>query len=230
MFLVDAVAGVSFISDGAMQGLVMFLKDALRFVVAVAVAAPLSAQSSYQPGQPVQYKDGSEWIEAEFLRLTPSGKQAIVREKNVYSSDGYFERAVNMDRMRSPVIEAPRGAPVAKPAQTIAPQARAATARPGVASVQTGSPRSGDYDVYSYGRPSNPLRLGRINLSGGTYRFYDNGDGLLGQGQYSFASGSVTWRTGLLKGYGWGGTFKIERGGREHSIRLNRVTYAINSR
>jgi hypothetical protein len=72
--------------------------------------------------------------------------------------------------------------------------------------------------------------LGKINLSGNTYRFYDNGDNLLGQGQYSYAAGTVTWRTGLLKSYGWGGEFKIERGGREHSIRLNRVTYAMNSR
>jgi hypothetical protein len=92
-----------------------------------------------------------------------------------------------------------------------------------------GSPRSGDYDIYSYGRGSNPIRLGRISLSGNSYRFYDNGDNLKGQGQYSYAAGTVTWRTGLLRSYGWGGEFKIERGGRTHSIRLNQVTYAMNS-
>ncbi|HEX8444061.1 MAG TPA: hypothetical protein VF631_10500 [Allosphingosinicella sp.] len=198
--------------------------------IAVCVLAPAGAQVSYQPGQAIQYRDGAEWRDAEFLRPTPSGTQAIVREKNAFTSSGFFERAINLDRIRTPIAGSTE-TPIAKQAAPQASRAESTTIQPGSAPVQAGgSPRSGDYDIYSYGRPSNPLRLGRINLSGNNYRFFDNGDGLLGQGQYSFAAGNVIWRTGLLKSYGWGGEFKIERGGRTHSIRLNRVTYAMNSR
>jgi hypothetical protein len=202
------------------------------FAVAVCVAATASAQVRYQPGQAVLYTDaaGAEWTDAEFVRLTPSGTQAIVREKNAYTASGYFERAVNLDRMRSrPVQSAER--PVTRPAAPRPAQPAPTPVRPAPAPAHAvGSPRAGDYDVYSYGRGTNPIRLGRINLSHNNYRFYDNGDDLKGQGQYSYAAGTVTWRTGLLRNYGWGGEFKIERDGREHSIRLNQVTYAISSR
>jgi hypothetical protein len=204
--------------------------EVCSFAISVCVAAPASAQVSYQPGQAVQYSDGAEWTDAEFVRLTPDGTQAIVREKNAYTTSGYFERAVNLGRMRSrPVQSAPN--PASRPAAPRPVQAPAIPIRPGPAApVQAGgSPRSGDYDIYSYGRGSNPIRLGRISLSGNSYRFYDNGDNLKGQGQYSYAAGTVSWRTGLLRSYGWGGEFKIERGGRTHSIRLNQVTYAMNS-
>jgi hypothetical protein len=198
--------------------------------IAICFAAPASAQVPYQRGQAVQYSDGAEWTDAEFVRLTPSGTQAIVREKNAYTTSGYFERAVNLDRMRPRQAQSAQR-PVTGPAAPRPAQPTPPPARPAPAPAQAGgSPRSGDYDIYSYGRGTNPIRLGRISLSGNNYRFYDNGDNLKGQGQYSYAAGTVTWRTGLLRSYGWGGEFKIERGGREHSIRLNTVTYALNTR
>ncbi|WP_331015591.1 hypothetical protein [Sphingomonas sp.] len=198
--------------------------------MAIALAAPAIAQDTYQPGQAIQYSDGSGWTDAEFLRLTPDGTQAIVREKNAFSTDGFFQRAVSLNRLRRAGGQ-PATAPAAQAAPRPAAQAPMPAVRPPTPLAQTsGAPRSGDYNVYSYGRPSNPIRLGRINLSGGQYRFYNNGDQLLGQGQYGFAAGTVTWRTGLLKGYGWGGAFKIDGGGREHVIRLNQVTVAMNSR
>ena len=198
--------------------------------VALGLAAPANAQVAYQPGQAIQYSDGSDLKDAEFLRLTPDGNQAIVREKNAYSPGGYFERAVNLNRISTPAARSATGT-VAQPPAASRAQARTQSVPKEPPPSQTGAaPRSGSYDVFSYGRGSNPLRLGRISLSGGGhYRFYNNGDEFMGEGQYSFATGTVTWRTGLLKNYGWGGSFKITRGGRDHSIRLNTVTYAINS-
>ena len=91
-------------------------------------------------------------------------------------------------------------------------------------------PRTGDYLIRSYGNPANPLHLGRISLLGGQkYRFYDNGGTLLGEGRYGFAGGRVSWSSGILQSYGWGGEFKIRPDGREHSIKLNRTTFAINA-
>jgi hypothetical protein len=105
-------------------------------------------------------------------------------------------------------------------------------ARPGkpAAAPATG-PRLGDYGILSYGNPAYPpTRLGKITLSaGGAYRFYGNGDKLLGEGRYSYAADKVTWLTGILNTQGWGGAFEVSRAGRTHGIRLKRGTVATNS-
>ncbi|HYW06490.1 MAG TPA: hypothetical protein VE913_06020 [Longimicrobium sp.] len=198
--------------------------------IAACIATPVSAQLSYQPGQAIQVNYGGEWVDGEFVELTPSGTQAIVRVKNAYSSGGFHVQAANFDGIRPRPVR-PAQQPATRPAAPRPAVAAAAPVQPRPAAGQAqGPPRSGDYSILSYNGTSNPLRLGRINLSGTTYRFYNFGGELLGQGQYSFSGGTVTWRTGILKDYGWGGAFKTERGGRDHSIRLNYTTYAVNSR
>ena len=92
-------------------------------------------------------------------------------------------------------------------------------------------PRAGDYSILSYLNPRNPLRLGRINLSSpGRYRFYNNGNRLLGEGTYSYSAGQVSWKSGILGRQGWGGGFEVDGGGRDHKIRLKSGTIAVNSR
>jgi hypothetical protein len=94
-------------------------------------------------------------------------------------------------------------------------------------------PRSGKYNVLSYGSPSNPpIRLGYFDLiAGGSYRFFDNGGNLVGEGKYAFdaASKRVTWISGPFKDNGWDGGFEVSREGKTHIIRLKRSTIGTNS-
>jgi hypothetical protein len=93
-------------------------------------------------------------------------------------------------------------------------------------------PRLGRYVILSYGTPSNPLRLGEIELvAGGAYRYYANGGRVLGAGTYRFdaTKRAVVWQDGILKEQGWTGTFTVERNGKTHQIRLMRTTIAVNS-
>ena len=93
-------------------------------------------------------------------------------------------------------------------------------------------PRLGRYVILSYGTPSNPLRLGEIELvAGGAYRYYANGGRVLGTGTYRFdaTKRAVVWQDGILKEQGWTGTFTVERNGKTHQIRLMRTTIAVNS-
>ncbi|MDQ2746922.1 MAG: hypothetical protein M3T96_06660 [Acidobacteriota bacterium] len=95
------------------------------------------------------------------------------------------------------------------------------------------SPRSGKYDVLSYGAdPNNPLRLGYFELSsGGKYKFYQMGGKSVGGGDYRFdaASNTVEWTSGIFKDNGWGGAFEVDREGKTHKIRLTRTTIGTNS-
>ena len=94
-------------------------------------------------------------------------------------------------------------------------------------------PRLGKYDILSYGNPKNPpIRHGHFELlSGGKYKFYDNGGNLKSEGKYSFdaAAGTVEWLSGIFKADGWGGAFTISREGKTHNIRLTRSTFGTNS-
>lgn len=210
------------------RGLLVYLNRTFGVVaaaLAVSGTSPALAQLSYQPGQVIQFLYFDEWKDAEFIGPTPDGNQAFVRMKNALG--GVFVLAVAFNKMRAQPAQKLAG-------ESSAPQAAQAgetAIRSAPAPAQVGGPpRSGDYPIKSYGNPRNPLPLGRINLSGNTYRFYSHGGKLLGEGQYSFAAGSVTWRTGILKSYGWGGALRIDRGGRDHVIILNYTTFATNSR
>ncbi len=93
-------------------------------------------------------------------------------------------------------------------------------------------PRLAKYSILSYGNIRNPLRLGELELkAGGKYRYAQNGGKLIGEGDYSYDAGTktVTWKTGPMKDTGWGGGFEIDREGKTHKIRLNRVTIAAHS-
>lgn len=95
-----------------------------------------------------------------------------------------------------------------------------------------GGPRLAKYSILSYGNIRNPLRLGELELkAGGKYRYAQNGGKLIGEGDYSYDAGTktVTWKSGPLKESGWGGAFEIDREGKTHKIRLNRVTIAVHS-
>jgi len=95
-------------------------------------------------------------------------------------------------------------------------------------------PRLGKYDILSYGNPKNPpIRHGHFELlSGGKYKFYDNGGNFKSEGKYRFdaATSTVEWLSGIFKDDGWGGAFTIEREGKTHTIRLyGRGTIGTNS-
>lgn len=94
-----------------------------------------------------------------------------------------------------------------------------------------GGPRNGQYIILSYGDPSNPMRLGYFYLNNGKYSYYNLVKKLIGEGSYSFnkASNIVDWKSGPFKNANWTGYFEIDRGGKTHKIRLNRVTIGSNS-
>jgi hypothetical protein len=101
-----------------------------------------------------------------------------------------------------------------------------------IRAVQAPAPRAGKYHILSYGNPRNPIRLGHFELAAGNrYRFFDNGGKDLGEGSYTFNAGTSTveWVEGPFKKNQWGGAFTVEREGKTHKIRLNRVTFGTNS-
>ncbi|CAN5349849.1 hypothetical protein BH11PSE2_BH11PSE2_21420 [soil metagenome] len=167
-------------------------------VLAAAISSPAAAQA-WRVGDAVQYFD-SGWWNAVVLEIGSGQHAGYVLVK----ADGYStQQWAQAKNVR------------ARPAPPAAPPAA--------------GPRLGDYSIMSYGNPANPLRLGKISLAaGGAYRFYDNGNNLLGQGRYSFAAGKITWLTGILKTQGWTGGFEVAQGGRVHNIRLKPGTIATN--
>ena len=98
-------------------------------------------------------------------------------------------------------------------------------------SQSTEGPRLGRYKIYTYGAVGNRLFLGYLDLlAGGVYKASNPGaNGYIGQGTYSFGSGSVTWNNGPYTTSGWSGTFTVEREGKTHKIRLKSNTIATNS-
>jgi|JI10StandDraft_1071094.scaffolds.fasta_scaffold43612_7 hypothetical protein len=171
-------------------------------VVLFCLASSFAAAQGWRVGDAVQYFDSGWW-------------DAVVVEIGAGTHAGYFK--VKADRYSSVQWSA----------------AKNIRARPGkpAAAPATG-PRFGDYGILSYGNPAYPpIRLGKITLSaGGAYRFYGNGDNLLGEGRYDYSADTVTWLTGILKDQGWGGGFEVSREGRTHTIRLKRGTVATNSK
>lgn len=110
------------------------------------------------------------------------------------------------------------------------PDARAAGNA--MAAALTAGPRPGHYLIRSYGNPTIPIPIGEMELmSDGHYRAMANGGKPLGAGTYSFdaASSTVRWLSGPYKDAGWMGEFTVEREGKTHKIRVNRVTIMTNS-
>lgn len=166
--------------------------------LALLAVSPIAAQV-WRVGDQVQYFE-SGWWDAVVVEVGSGAHVGAIKVKPDKFSQEVWSAVKN--------VRARPGAPAAAPAS---------------------GPRTGDYSVLSYGSSTNPIRLGKITLAaGGAYRFYDNGDNLLGQGRYSFAGNKVTWLTGILKTQAWGGGFEVAQGGRVHNIRLKSGTFATN--
>jgi hypothetical protein len=161
--------------------------------------APAAIAQAWKVGDKVQYFDAG-WWDAAVIEIGTGERAGYVKVK----ADKY----ASVQWTKS--VRARPEAPAAPPSS---------------------GPRLGDYSVLSYGAPTSPpIRLGKIRLSsGGQYKFYDNGDNLLGQGRYSFSGTEVTWLSGILQSQGWDGGFEVGQGGRVHNIRLKRGTIATNS-
>lgn len=95
----------------------------------------------------------------------------------------------------------------------------------------TSGPRNGTYIILSYGNPNNPLRLGYFQINNGEYTNYNMAKKILGKGAFVYNSNNkrILWTSGPFKDENWGGSFEIEREGKTHIIRLNRVTIGSNS-
>lgn len=93
------------------------------------------------------------------------------------------------------------------------------------------SPRTGEYVILSYGSSTNPVRVGYFMLGNGTYTYYNLAKKQIGQGTYAYNANTKTvqWTSGPFKDAAWGGQFEIDREGKTHKIRLNRVTIGSNS-
>lgn len=95
----------------------------------------------------------------------------------------------------------------------------------------TKGPRNGEYIILSYGSPTNPIRIGYFQLKDGQYIYYNMSKKVLGQGSYTYNSQNknVEWKNGPFSEAKWAGSFEIDREGKTHKIRLNRVTIGSNS-
>src|SRR5262245_53170384 len=85
-------------------------------------------------------------------------------------------------------------------------------AAPSRAQDATHGPRPGKYRILTYGPPTSPpIFLGSLVLGSGSYKAYDPGNKLTGEGRYSYntATHAVTWESGPYVGV-WGGEFTIE--------------------
>ena len=95
----------------------------------------------------------------------------------------------------------------------------------------TSGPRNGRYIILSYGNVTNPITIGYFDLENGNYTYYDAGKNVRGSGSYVYSADTkqVQWQSGPLKDYGEVSNFEIDREGKTHKIRLNRVTIGSNS-
>lgn len=217
--IVYTVTPVGSLDAAKLRSLVIDVTGALDAIAAlmIAQAQPSDAPADDVPQTPERFKVGQMvegWITAEWLPV-----------KLVQLGGGPNPDSPYLVEVGAPIrgIQPKRwlGARDVRPLSKPLPPDAAA---PG--------PRLGRYQILSYGNPSNPLRLGHIELvTGGIYRYHNAGGRLLGTGRYRFdlATSSVVWQDGLLEEQNWTGTFTIEREGKTHKIRLIRTTIAVNS-
>ena len=182
------------------------------------LAAPPAAWAQFASEQAIEYKVGSDtWERGVFVRLTPSGKQAIIREKpNQFYPEG-FQRAYSLDEIR-PAGRAGNTAQVRQNAPANNPTATRPDPpanNPTVAQAQAGSPRLGVYAMLGFN--PNTQRVGSFELlDGGRYRAHGGREGT-----WSF-NGSVVWLSGPHQEQGFLGEFKTTREGKTHRITLKR--------
>jgi hypothetical protein len=95
----------------------------------------------------------------------------------------------------------------------------------------TSGPRNGRYTILSYGSVTNPITIGYFDLDNGNYTYYDAGKNVRGRGTYVYSTNTkqVQWQNGPMKDFGEASNFEIDREGKTHKIRLNRVTIGSNS-
>ena len=95
----------------------------------------------------------------------------------------------------------------------------------------TSGPRNGRYTILSYGSVTNPITIGYFDLANGNYTYYDAGKNIRGRGTYVYSGDTkqVQWQSGPMKDFGEVSNFEIDREGKTHKIRLNRVTIGSNS-
>lgn len=95
----------------------------------------------------------------------------------------------------------------------------------------TSGPRNGRYTILSYGSVTNPITIGYFDLANGNYTYYDAGKNVRGRGTYVYSGDTkqVQWQNGPMKDFGEVSNFEIDREGKTHKIRLNRVTIGSNS-
>jgi hypothetical protein len=120
-------------------------------VLLMCVPAFVSAQT-FKTGDVVEYKRawGDKWERGVFVRLTPSGKQAIIREKpNPYFPEG-SEAAYDLTDLRKPGAAAPESPKAAIPPLTL-PGVPAAKAAP-AANVPAGAGLLSKEEVIAYAK------------------------------------------------------------------------------
>lgn len=205
----------------------------IYFRKVAAGAAPAAApKTAYQLNERIEVSTTGAWDKATVIEVGTAGG-AHEGEYKVHF-DGY---AASYDRWLLPVyfrkVAGGAAASPATPAANAAP-AGSSPATLTAAAASSSAPRSGKYNIMSYGAVGKPpLFLGHIDLQdGGKYRISRRSSGeYYGEGTYSFdaATSTVTWLTGPCKDDGWSGTFTIEREGKTHKIRLKRTTIATNS-
>ena len=157
-----------------------------------------------------------------------------------FSYDGGFDAELHQAGACPPVLAAMRrsragatGAAAATGAgrgSVAAAQPRTQVSATQPQAAQAGKARPGRYRIFSYGNVSSPLLLGYIDLkANGTYTVLDRGARATSSGRYSHGNGGVEWNTGIYATAYKRSPFEVRRAGKDHVLKLNRVTVAVHS-
>ena len=178
------------------------------------------------------------WADPGYDAACERAAEAVAARGIGFSYDGSFDAELHQAGACPPVLAAMRrsgsgagaaAATGARAAPAAVAQARAqAPARP--AAAQLGNARPGRYRIFSYGNVMSPLLLGYIDLkANGTYTALDRAARPTSSGRYSHADGAVEWKTGVYATAYKRSPFEVRRAGKDHVLKLNRVTVAVQS-
>lgn len=180
------------------------------------------------------------WADPGYDAACERAAKAVASRGISFSYDGEFDAELHqagacppvlteMRRSRVRAATAPSAAPEAAsaaPAARNRPQGTATS----TASVQPGRARPGRYRIFSYGNVMSPLLLGYIDLKwNGTYTVLDRAARPTSNGHYSHVGGGVEWQTGVYASAYKRSDFEVRRNGKDHVLKLNRVTVAVHS-
>lgn len=98
------------------------MKAAAAALLALALAAPAWAQ--FRQNEPVEYLAYGKWEPAVFLRMSPDGRQAVIREKPSQFYPEGFERTVELHQIRARQPEQATAAPEPAPIRVSRPRVR----------------------------------------------------------------------------------------------------------